>query len=196
MKIGNQVWMSENLKVTRYNDGTAIPLVTDNSTWASSDNNSTTNPMMCYYNNDINNASSYGVLYNWYAVSSSTNGGKNVCPVGWHVPSDGEWRALTDYIGSDAGTKLKSTSGWKEYNGQPGNGTDTYGFSGVPGGRRDFNGVFNGIGSYIGSYGYWWSATSDDTYDALNRSLYYYGSNVRRYFLNKTEGLSVRYVRD
>ncbi len=172
--IGTQTWMSENLKVTKYNDGTAIPLVTDNTIWGKLDD--TESPGYCYYENKLSNKETYGALYNWYAVSSSTNGGKNVCPSGWHVPSDAEWTTLTDYIGSDAGTKLKSTSGWIA-----GNGTDAYGFSGVPGGLRDNYGYFYDISSY----GYWWSSPSFDTDSAWNRVLYYSSRYVNRNYDGK-----------
>ena len=190
--IGNQVWMAENLKVTKYNDGTAIPLVTDNAIWIKLDD--TDSPGYCYYDNDVSNASSYGALYNWYAVSSSTNGGKNVCPSGWHVPSDGEWTTLTDYIGirTDAGAKLKSTSGWQEYNGQSGNGTDDYGFSGVPSGERHYKGVFVDIGKRCN----WWSSTSHASNQAWFRSLFYYNNTVGGSYNWKEEGISVRCVRD
>ncbi len=185
--IGSQTWMAENLKVTKYNDGTAIPLVTSDNAWRILDN--TESPAYCYYDNDVSNKDKYGALYNWYAVSSSTNGGKNVCPSGWHVPSDAEWTTLTDYIGSDAGTKLKATSGWKD----GGNGTDAYGFSGVPGGFRGNGGNFF---PSIGSYGYWWSSTSSGTNFAWYRILGYNYSNVSRGADYKAIGYSVRCVRD
>ena len=95
---------------------------------------------------------------------------------------------LENYVGSSAGTKLKSTSGWKDGE----NGTDAYGFSGVPGGERFYNGNF----SVIGSYGYWWSSASSDASDAWGRRLLYNNSNVGRYINYKGNGFSVRCVRD
>lgn len=181
--IGTQEWMAENLKTTKYSDGTSIPLVTDNSAWKSNIDNSTTNPMMCYYDNSTANKDTYGALYNFYVV----NTGK-VCPSGWHVPSDAEWTMLTDFIGTNEGIKLKSTTGWKEN----GNGTDDYGFSGVPGGKRNYFGNFYDIGSY----GYWWSSTSNDTYYAWYRYLDSSNSDVDRHSSLKNDGLSVRCVRD
>ena len=100
--IGTQIWMAENLRTTKYNDGTAIPLVTDNTTWAN-----LTTPAYCWYNNDAKtNGSTYGALYNWYSVNT-----KKLCPTGWHVPNDTEWTTLTTYLGGTAvaGGKLKET---------------------------------------------------------------------------------------
>ncbi len=100
--IGTQVWLTENLKATKYNDGTSIQFVTDNTLWAT-----LSTPAYCWYNNDGGNYKDiYGGLYNWWAV----NTGK-LCPTGWHVPSDGEWTTLTSTLGGEnvAGAKLKET---------------------------------------------------------------------------------------
>ncbi len=102
VNIGNQQWMAENLKVTRYNDGTAIQNIPDNTKWSN-----LTTGAWTYYNNDGANNTKYGKLYNWYAVSETSNGNKNVCPTGWHVPADAEWIVLTDYLGGDAGAKIR-----------------------------------------------------------------------------------------
>ena len=141
--IGTQVWMVENLKTTKYNDGISIPNITDNTAWA----NLTTHGY-CWYNNNASYKDTYGALYNWHTV----NTGK-LAPTGWHVPTDAEWTILIDYLGgaSIAGGKLKAKSGWNS----GGNGTDDFGFSALPGGNRYINGYFyNAI-----NYGYWWSAT-------------------------------------
>ena len=99
--IGTQIWMVENLKTTRYNDGSPIPFVTDSSSWSN-----LTTPGYCWYNNDTTNKNTYGALYNWFAV----NTGK-LAPTGWHVPTDDEWTTLTTYLGGEsiAGGKLKET---------------------------------------------------------------------------------------
>lgn len=89
VKIGTQTWMVENLKTTKYNDGTSIPLVTDNAVWKSS-----LSPAYCWYDNDISNKEPYGALYNWFAV----NTGK-LCPSGWHVPTIDEWSVLEQFLG-------------------------------------------------------------------------------------------------
>ena len=180
--IGTQVWMAENLKTTKYNDGTAIPLVPDNKAWSNS-----STPGYCWYDNDTSNKSIYGALYNWYVV----NTGK-LCPKGWHISTDAEWTTLISYLGGlkVAGDKLKSTIDWK--------GTDVVeasnssGFSALPGDIRNFNGTFNNVGSH----GYWWSASECDANKAWMRRLNYCSSDV---FINsypKADGMSVRCVMD
>ena len=125
--IGTQCWMVENLKTTKYNDGTTIPNVTSNTTWSG-----LTTGAWCYYNNDENNNAIYGKLYNWYAV----NTGK-LAPAGWHVPTDTEWLTLRDYLGGgqQAGGKIKSTSSlWN----LPNAGADnSSGFTALPSGFRN-----------------------------------------------------------
>ncbi len=151
--IGTQQWMAENLKVTKYNDGTALniigtTLLQDNTTGAWS-----------YCNNDVANNAKYGKLYNWYAVSPTTNGNKNVCPTGWHVPTNAEWTVLTEYLGGEsvAGGKMKEvgTTNWNSPNVDA---TNTSLFTGLPGGNRE-SGDYYGIGSG----GCWWSSTEIST---------------------------------
>ena len=147
--IGTQVWMAENLKTTRYNDGTAILPVPLNYV----DFNSAT-PGYCWYNNDdVTNKSTYGALYNWLAV----NTGK-LCPTGWHVPTNAEWATLINYLGGEvvAGGKMKETgtTHWKSPNLGA---TNSSGFSALPGGRRFYDGNF----SYLGEDGLWWSSTDN-----------------------------------
>lgn len=128
IKIGTQIWLSENLKTTTYNDGTAIPLVKNYDAWAE-----LSTQAYCWYNNDSTNKEVYGALYNWYAVNT-----KKLCPEGWHVPSDEEWTELRTYLGDkgNAGLALKEsgTSHWKSPNSDASN---TTGFTGLPGGYRD-----------------------------------------------------------
>ncbi|MGC3978546.1 MAG: fibrobacter succinogenes major paralogous domain-containing protein [Paludibacteraceae bacterium] len=168
VKIGTQTWMAENLKTTKYNDGTAIPNVTNNDTWWSS-----TTGAYCWYNNDISNKATYGALYNWYAV----NTGK-LAPKGWHVPTDAEWTTLENYLiangynydGSLSGNKIAkalasttSTTGWSTSTeagaiGNDLNKNNRSGFSALPGGSRYDDG-FDGAGKG----GYWWSSTQTGT---------------------------------
>ena len=147
--IGTQVWMVENLKTTRYNDGTAIPLVTDEYSMGN-----LTTPGYCWYNDSATYGNTYGALYNWYAV----NTGK-LAPTGWHVPTDSEWTVLTTYAGGEsvAGGPLKEagTVHWKSPNTGATNAT---GFTALPGGICENNGTFTGIGYS----GYWWSSTPFD----------------------------------
>jgi uncharacterized protein (TIGR02145 family) len=184
--IGNQQWMAENLKVTKTVNGNVIPLITDDTEWSNlGDNN--TDSAYCYYSNSTDSLAKYGALYTYAAA-------KNACPTGWHLPSDAEWTELENYISNDGhsgteGTALKSTSGWNN----SGNGTDNYGFSALPGG---FRGSSNGTFNYVGYYGYWWSATGYNSSDAYLRSLDYNNSVVNRHNYGKSNGFSVRCVRD
>ncbi|MEY1639587.1 FISUMP domain-containing protein [Tenuifilum osseticum] len=191
--IGGRQWMKENLKTTKYNDGTSIPLVTDAAAWAA-----LSTPAYCWYNNDQTTyGNTYGALYNWYAVSTG-----KLCPTGWHVPSDAEWYAMENYVdptinnpnatgyrGTDGGTKLKATSGWYS----DGNGTDDFGFSALPGGYRDsYYGSFYGVGYQ----GYWWSSTESIATNACYRCMFYDYGNVFRGYSYKRNGFYVRCVRD
>ena len=128
--IGTQHWRGENLKVSKYNDGSAIPNITDNTEWTK-----LTTGAWSYYNNDAANKANYGKLYKWYAVSKTTNGNKNLCPTGWHVPTYAEWNVLTEYLGGDsvAGGKMKEvgTTNWISPNIDA---TNTSLFTGLPGG--------------------------------------------------------------
>jgi uncharacterized protein (TIGR02145 family) len=141
--IGTQVWMKENLKVTNYNDGTPIPLVTDNTSWGA-----LTSDGYCWYQNDEGTyKDTYGALYNAYAVSK-----RNLCPTGWHVPTEGQWLTLRDYLGGRAvaGGKLKSSTGWSA----PNSGADnSSGFTGLPGGTRPLDGNFISLDRQ----GFWYS---------------------------------------
>jgi len=186
--IGTQQWMAENLKVSKYSDGTTIPNITDNNQW---ENLST--GAWCYYDNNSANNAKYGKLYNWYAVSKSTNGNKNVCPTGWHVPTDAEWTVLTDCLGGEivAGGKMKEvgSTSWYSPNSDA---TNTSLFTGLPGGSRNLNGDY----SYIGGYGNWWSSTEYVTEDAWDRFLYSYHGTAGRNSNSKGDGFSVRCLRD
>jgi uncharacterized protein (TIGR02145 family) len=217
--IGTQCWTKENLKVTKYNDGTAISLGDPGSTvfivgtstiWQ----NLTTGAYSIYDNESSTgtNATNYGFLYNWYAAKGvSTNGStnyKNICHIGWHVPSDGEWTSLIQFIdptasasvvgiqSTTAGGKLKSISAlWNS--GSPG--TDNYGFTALPGGVRNFNGQF-----FFTSYHAWfWSASEFDGNNAWSRFLFNNSSWVARdnnsfgsTNPDKSVGGSVRCLRD
>jgi uncharacterized protein (TIGR02145 family) len=186
--IGTQQWMAENLKVTKYNDGTKIPNITDDRQWSNLRSGA-----WAYYNNDAANNAKYGKLYNWYAVSKTSNGNKNVCPTGWHVPTDAEWTVLINYLGgcSVAGGKMKEegTASWDSPNTDD---TNTSLFTGLPGGYR-FN---DGHYSFIGLNGGWWSSTEDDTDNAWYRGLYDNSGNALRFNNYKENGLSVRCLRD
>jgi uncharacterized protein (TIGR02145 family) len=181
--IGTQVWMVENLKTTKYRDGTSIPKVTENNAWGN-----LTTGAYCDYNNTPSNSATYGKLYNWYAV----NTGK-LCPTGWHVATDAEWTTLTTFLGGEsiAGDKLKET-GITHWNSPNTGATNETGFTALPGGYRLYDGPFYSIGYY----GYWWSATEDNATHAWSRNMSYNSSDVDRNANNKELGFSVRCVRD
>ncbi|MFZ4724629.1 MAG: FISUMP domain-containing protein [Paludibacter sp.] len=182
--IGNQIWMAENLKTTKYNDGTSIPLVTDAYLWSN-----LTTPGYCWYNNAIANKNIYGALYNWYAVNTA-----KLAPKGWHIPSDTEWTTLSTYLdGSIAGGKLKdaSTTYWTAPNTGATNETS---FSALPGGIRGGN-----AGSFgdLTMNGYWWSSyTQNSISNAWFLSLLYNENFVYPGSFYKDNGISVRCVKD
>jgi uncharacterized protein (TIGR02145 family) len=190
--IGNQVWMAENLKTTRLNDGTPIPLVKGNTEWEQ-----LSTPAYCWYENDRGTyKETYGALYNWFAV----NTGK-LCPSGWHVPSDTEWTKLTVFLGDIdypekpvAGIKLKEAGNTHWAFNDSINATNEYGFTALPGGYRTIYGVFWGFSSE----GSWWSSTEDGYNSAFakNREMQYDYSNVTDIQQYKQFGMSVRCVKD
>jgi len=179
VQIGDQCWFAENLRTTTYLNGEAIPQN------LSADWSSTTSGAMAFYQNDLTSQVAYGGLYNWYAVDDA----RGLCPSGWHVPTDGEWTVMTDFLGGEsvAGGQMKATYGWN--NG--GNGTNSSGFSGLPGGNRYSNGFF----SYAGYNGYWWSSSPNGS-SAWYRYLVSSSENVYRNFDFQRDGFSVRCVRD
>jgi uncharacterized protein (TIGR02145 family) len=182
--IDTQVWMTKNLDVATFRNGDSIPQAKTNEEWKKAGENH--QPAWCYYNNAPANGAKYGKLYNWYAVNDS----RGLAPVGYHVPSDAEWTKLTDFLGAgEAGRKMKNTSSdWA----QNGNGTNESGFSGLPGGYRGRSGIFYDVYSY----GDWWSSTESITNDAWSRNLNYANSDVGRGNDDKTDGFSVRCLRD
>ena len=199
--IGTQTWMAENLKTTQYNDATAIPNVTDNTSWA----NLTTGAYSWYNNDAATYKNTYGALYNWYTV----NTGK-LAPKGWHVPIDAEWTTLENYLtangynndGSTSGDNyaksLAATTYWATDSGTGTIGNDliknnSSGFSALPGGNCSGSG---GVFTNVGDCSFWWSSTEYNMDDAWFRYVYYCGSNVVRVSGSKQIGISVRCVRD
>jgi uncharacterized protein (TIGR02145 family) len=152
VKIGKQVWLKQNLKVTSLNDGTSILKVTNDTQWSTLSTSG-----YCDYKNDESNSSVYGRLYNWYTVNT-----QKICPSGWHVPSKSEWQELSDYLGGDSvsGGKLKEigSTHWLDASDltKPNVGaTNSSAFTALPAGFRETNGLFDGK-----SWGtLWWSTT-------------------------------------
>jgi len=180
VQIGSQCWFKENLRSDNYRNGDEIPGDLNDNQWTS-----TNSGAQAIYDNSNANLATYGRLYNWYAV----NDARGLCPTGFHVPTDGEWTELVNYLGGEevAGTKMKSspsdTPAW--------DGTNSSGFSALPGGLR-----YDDLGFFFleGDYGHWWSSSADGTFGAWFRSLYSDGDNVYR--SNVRSGYSVRCVRD
>ena len=193
VRIGNQVWMAENLKTTKYNDETAIPNVTENTEWIALSEDA-----YCWaQNNEATFKPLYGALYNWYAVETG-----KLCPTGWHVPTDGEFSTMeislgmtseqangTDFRGTDQGKQMKNTTGWQT--GQ--NGTNTSGFSALPAGYRSY---ITGISEGIGLITYFWSATGLDENIAVYRRLDGDNDKVFRSGTYKKAGKSIRCVKN
>lgn len=182
--IGAQEWMAENLRTTKYANGDAIPNVTDSLYWGT-----LTTGAWVHYNNDSQYENPYGKLYNYHTVADP----RNVCPTGWHVPSEAEWTVLTDYLGggSVAGSKMKST-GTQYWISPNQDATNESGFSGLPGGFRFGNGTFNNIGIV----GAWWSFTELNLNGSYNLYLVYYNGVADWNYTDKIVGLSVRCLRD
>lgn len=195
VKIGNQWWMVENLKVTHYRNGDAIPNLTSDSEWGGISTGA-----YCAYDNDENNVNIYGYLYNWFTVDDD----RNIAPEGWHVPTDEEWKELEMFLGMsrveadsagmrgiDIGGKLKET-GTTHWN-RPNNGaTNESLFTARPGGRRGGVGFF----FWLGEGAYFWSSTEYNNAEAWYRRLDNYLSDIWRETYEKNYGLSIRLVRD
>ena len=182
IKIGTQVWLQENLQTTHYRDGSAIPVVADNTEWSK-----LTTGAYCYYNNDSANRAIYGKLYNWYAAISPSG----IAPVGWHIPSDSEWNVLINYLGGEyaAGGTMKSMSLWNTPNLGASNNS---GFTAVPAGARySVDGTFYDLGNYGG----FWS-TENSSY---GRTRLLSNESAGVYLDSYTDqacGLSIRCIKD
>jgi uncharacterized protein (TIGR02145 family) len=197
VQIGSQCWMQSNLKVSKYRNGDIITNITDSTQWTQTNTNGT--GAWCNYINNTNNGTTYGKLYNWYAVNDS----RGLCPTGWHVPTDSDWNVMVIYLDPNADTacssfcvqsstlggSMKSTSVWNSPNAGA---TNSSGFTGLPGGYRPDNGDFN----LLGNYGYWWSSTNAGSGNAWYRFLPYYESGIYTYYYNHRNGFSVRCVKD
>ena len=193
--VGSLEWMCKNLKTTSYNNGIKIPIVPDSITWTELRNGA-----CCWYKNDLRNSDVSGALYNWYAVKTGM-----LCPAGWRVPGDHDWKNLEGYAdslykegdpewekqggrGYNAGRRLKSAKGWSYSD----NSGDEIGFAALPGGERCSHGRF----FIAGRSGFWWSSTTYDSSYAWYRNMIYGMDEVFRNIHPLYMGFSVRCVRD
>ncbi len=196
--IGSQTWMAENLRVTKYADGTEIPYIEDNKTWGVlQDNNE--DKAYCFYNNDEGKyGDTYGALYTFAAAMNGAPlievDNQGVCPDGWHIPSKSEWEVLFDYVGGVevAGGNLKEegTSHWKKTESEV---TNKYYFNGLPGGHRY---LYDGSFDRITSVGNWWSSTENTEFDAYTISFSNSTLGVYTTLYGKSYGFSVRCIED
>jgi uncharacterized protein (TIGR02145 family) len=182
--IGTQVWMVENLKVTKYRNGDAIPNVTSLSNWAN-----LTSGGYCNMQNLESQAKVYGRLYNWYAVNDT----RSIAPKGWHVPTDEEWTILVNYLGGEniAGGKLKETGTvhWCDPNAGA---TNSSGFTALPGGIRSY--LYDFLEGC--DWAFWWSSTSSSDEMAYNRIIFSNEAVINRVDNHKKSGFSVRCIKD
>lgn len=195
VKIGNQWWMAEDLKTKSFNDSTPLINGQDENKW---DLNL---PMYCLYNND---SKAPGLLYNWNVISNS----KNICPLGWHIPTDGDWKELEVFLGmqysqiekigwrgTDQGSKIKveGKKSWAviSYDTWP---TNESGFSATAGSNRLYNGKFGDPGLF--STAFYWTSTEYNNDKAYYRYLDYKNSNIFRFYESKKSGYSIRCVKD
>ncbi len=185
IEIGTQTWMAENLRVTHYLNGDAIPDVTDSTEWKNLDSGA-----FCNYDNtsDPDTIASFGRLYNWYAIDDS----RKIAPKGWHVPEFDEWYTLINYLGGDslAADHLKEV-GDMHWIG-PNYSDNSSGFTALPGGWRYYSEPFD----WIGIYGTWWMSTEYDKGGAIFNYMYYSGAKVFIGANYKKNGYSIRCIKD
>jgi len=185
VKIGSQIWMSENLKTSHYRNGDSIPTVTDNTAWSVF-----TTGARCWYNNDSTTYENpYGNLYNWYAVVDN----RNICPIGFHIPSNMEWSTLVDYLGGEsiAGGKMKAT-GTIYWDSSNTGATNESGFTALGGGARIYNGSFAGFRGVT----HFRSTSEYATTFNWSSILYAHNSTEYRGYLAKNSGAFVRCLKD
>lgn len=193
VNIGGQVWMVENLNVTRYSNGDSIPNITDDIEWSIQ-----TDGAYCNYNNDESTDKKFGKLYNWFAIADP----RKIAPEGWHIPSEAEWLRLESYVAAHLGSSLTiakalaAETEWTVFSDEGSVGKDltknnSSGFTALPGGYR-LNGKFNKIGDYSG----WWSSTESTENNAWIRVLFFSYDNLATIYHDKANGFSVRCIQD
>ena len=208
VKIGNQIWMAKNLDVTHFRNGDPIPEAKTDKDWVKAGKKK--QPAWCYYDNDSKNGKKYGVLYNWYAVNDS----RGLSPIGYKIAEDSDWLILNkllsknvdrdsfgETLGVQTGMKLRSKEGWSKKDSRNEIGTDEYGFSALPGGWRNKDGLFSSI---LTSFGCWVKIDLESMYPArldyigYSRCLTIYNnqSGFHECTSSKSEGMSVRCMKE
>jgi uncharacterized protein (TIGR02145 family) len=185
VRIGTQIWMTRNLNVSRYRNVDPIPHVTDPTEWIG-----LTTGAWCYYSNSNGNGIVYGKLYNGYAVMDP----RGLAPVGWHIPNDMEWVALKTSLGTQSGIKMRSKIGWQTTTNYMG--TNSSGFTALPGGRRT---SVEGVTVFAGQYGYFWSTTAVSSPNSNANSYWLLGYNsliISQLNNSLAAGKSVRCLKD
>jgi len=185
--IGTQTWMAENLKTTKYRNGDPIEQIPDETAWSDLSTSA-----YCWYNNDgATYKATYGALYNWHAISDA----RNICPTGWHIPTDDEWTILIDYLGGleIAGGKMKQTGtlNWTDPNTDA---TNEGGFNAVPCSYRNIYGVFS-TGAFLKN-AYWWSNSSINDINSWYYGVSYNSGSSTRVAFAKNAAFSVRCIKD
>ena len=182
VQIGTQTWMAENLKATKLNDGTAIDNVTDASAWSA-----LYNPAYCLWDNNAVNKDVYGVLYNWYTVSTG-----KLCPSGWHVSTDDDWKALEVNVAGNSDANALKETGTTHWPSPNSGATNATGFTALPGGHRGDLGTFYALGGN----GQFWCSTEYSYTNAWNRGILNEFSEIVRKDNSKLCGYSVRCLKD
>lgn len=182
VKIGSQIWMIENLNVTKFRNGERIPEAKSIADWTRAGKNK--KAVWCYYENDKKNGAKFGKLYNYYALTDS----RGLAPVGWRIPSASDWKKLESKLGKTPGLKMKSKNGWDK----EGNGTNESQFSGFPGGYRGIDGKFY----FKGQNGYWWILGDAKTKNVVCRNLNFKYDFLINLRATKETGFSVRCIKE
>ena len=192
ISIGNQVWASKNFSETHFQNGNEIPYIEDDELWEH--HGLLGKPAWCFYNNDPSTEPIYGRLYNWHAATDP----RGIAPKGWKLPSDSDWEEMEKYLEGTAvgdssgfpqiGLKLKGKYHWND----AGNGSDTLGFNAIPAGYRATDGPFRDQGGTAN----FWSTTDNSHQNACYRTLYFYSANIFRYNNYKSNGISIRCIKE
>ena len=183
VEIGTQVWMASDLKTTKFRDGSAIPVVTANSSWAA-----LTTAGTCDYGNDAAKGAVYGKLYNFYTVADA----RGLCPAGWHVPTQPEWGELMTTLGLEVSANKMREVGTAHWTSPHSGTTNETGFTALGGGYRNYLGEFKELNWTVG----YWSSTSNSSIGASHVDMYSFDPDLKNYGIDKKTGLYIRCMQD